>query len=334
MTVDLRSDTVTRPTPAMRARIAEAEVGDDVFGDDPSVNRLEALAARRLGKEAALFVPSGTMANQIALLLHTRPGDEVLMEDGTHPYQYEAAGAAAFAGAQIRPVVGAGGLLRVEDVAPFARGFDPHRAPARLLSVEDTANAAGGRVYPLEDLDALTSWAHDAGLATHLDGARLFNAAIASGVPADRRARGFDTVSICLSKGLGAPVGSLLLMPAARRDEALRHRKRLGGGMRQAGFLAAAGEHALEHHVERLAEDHARAATLAAGLVAAGFEVRPPETNMVYLTTPEAAAKAEALAEAGVLCCALGPETLRLVTHLDVGDADIDRALEAFAALA
>ncbi len=334
MKVDLRSDTVTRPTKAMLDAMMRAEVGDDVFGDDPTVNRLQEVAAERAGKEAALFVPSGTMANQIAIRLLTTPGDEVVMESGAHPYKWEAGAAATFSGVQIRPVTGPRGHLEVEAVAATFQAPDPHVAPVRLVCVEDTSNRGGGSVYPLERLDALAALAHERGAAAHLDGARAFNAVVASGVPLDRRARGFDTVCFCFSKGLGAPVGSVLCGPKELIDRAVRVRKALGGGMRQAGFLAAAALHALDHHVDRLKDDHVRARVLAAGLREIGIAVDEPETNMIYLTVKDAPRKAAELTAAGVLTVASGPTSIRLVTHLDVDDRGIEAALSAFGRLA
>ena len=331
--IDLRSDTVTRPTPAMRRAIAEAEVGDDVFGDDALTNRLEAVVAERAGKEAALFVPSGTMANQIALRLHCRPGDEALMEAHAHPFNYEAGGAAMIAGAQIRPIPGERGLLDVAQVAAHFRPENVHFSPVAVVCVEDTANRGGGSVYPLDRLDALGALAHQRGAAAHLDGARLWNAEVASGIALGRRAAAFDTVSLCLSKGLGAPVGSLLCGPKALIGVGRRIRKALGGGMRQTGLLAAAGLYAVEHHVDRLADDHARARRLAEGLMACGFGVVEPETNMVYVTVPEAHTAVAHLAASGVACNAVAADCLRLVTHLDVDDAAIAQTLSAFSTL-
>ena len=334
MIVDLRSDTVTRPTKAMREAMAWAEVGDDVFGDDPTVNALEARAAALAGKEAALFVASGTMGNQIAIRLHTHPGDEVLMETKAHPYNYEAGAAAAVSGVQIRLLATPDGLLTPDIVRAALRPENVHFAPASLLCVEDTTNRGGGGVYPLEALDALCEAAREFGLACHLDGARVFNAVVASGIPLARRLRGFDTASFCLSKGLGAPVGSLLVGSTRDIARARRIRKMLGGGMRQAGILAAAGLHALEHHVDRLAEDHRRAATLARALEDLGYTVREPQTNIIYVTIDDAGAKQAALAEAGVHCIAVAANSIRLVTHLDIDDAMIAHTVTAFAALA
>ncbi len=333
MFVDLRSDTVTRPVPAMRAAMANAEVGDDVFGEDPSVLALEAMAAQLLGKERAIFVPSGTMANQIAIHIHTRAGDEMLCEAGAHPFNYEAGGAAMLSGVSTRPIVGVNGVLDPRAVAAAFRPVDAHFSPATLVSVEDTSNRGGGTVHPLERLDALADVAHQHGAAAHLDGARLMNAVVASGVSAARRTRDFDTVSLCLSKGLGAPVGSVLAMPAALEERARRFRKALGGGMRQAGILAAAGMYALTHHIDRLADDHRRARVLAEGLAAQGYTVRTPDTNMVYVTVPVAADAVAHLAGFGVRVLGVGPQELRLVTHLDIHDDHIARALHAFTQL-
>ncbi len=331
--VDLRSDTVTRPTPGMREAIARAEVGDDVFGDDPTVRALEERVAGLLGKEAALFVPSGTMANQVAIRLHTAPGDEVVMEAGAHPFNYEAGAAALVSGVQIRPVPGRRGVMDPADVAACFRPADPHFAPVTLVCAEDTANRGGGTVHPLATLDALAEVAREGGAATHLDGARLLNAAVASGIPAARRARAWDTVSLCLSKGLGAPVGSLLAGPAELIARGRRVRKALGGGMRQAGILAAAGLYALDHHVGRLADDHRRARRLAEGLAEAGYAVQAPETNMVYVAVPDAPRLQAEAGARGVRLVAVGPDRVRLVTHLDVDDAGIERAIAVLAEL-
>lgn len=328
--VDLRSDTVTRPTDAMRNAMATAEVGDDVLGDDPTVQRLEAVCAERAGKEAALFTPSGSMANLIALTLLTRKGDEVLQEGGSHPFNYEAAGAAAVAGVQIRPLAGDRGLLDVATVEANIRPPNDHFAPATLLTLEDTANRGGGTVYPLDRLDALTALATRRGLRVHLDGARIFNAVVASGIPLARRARSVDTLSFCFSKGLGAPVGSVLCGSREHMVTARRIRKMLGGGMRQSGILAAGALYALEHNVDGLAHDHARAQTLSAGLTALGLTTDPCETNLLYVHVEAAAQVQSELESHGVFCLAVGPATLRLVTHLDVDDAGVAQTLAAF----
>ncbi len=328
--VDLRSDTVTQPCDAMKRAMVEAPLGDDVLGDDPTIHRLEAQCAERAGKEAAIFVPSGTMANLLAIRCQTRLGDEVLVHEDSHPYNYEAAGSAAFAGVQLRALRGPLGQLNPRDVAAAVRAQDPHFPPAALLCAEDTSNRGGGAVYPLPLLDELGSLARDKGLASHLDGARVFNAVVASGIPLARRVAAWDTVSFCFSKGLGAPVGSVLVGPAGPIHLALRMRKLLGGGMRQAGMLAAAAIYALDHHVERLASDHRRATALAEGLRRAGFEVQSPETNMVYVSIDGAEAWQDALDAQGIRCFAIDPGRLRLVLHLHIDDGDVQRTIETF----
>ena len=332
--IDLRSDTVTRPTAAMRAAMASAEVGDDVFGEDPTVNRLEAVAAERVGKEAALFVPSGTMANQIAIGLHTRPGESVLASQGAHILRYEAGGAAALSGVQIT-TIGARGLFDEEDVlAAVLPKTNVHFAPTSLLAVENTHNASGGRIFPLAQLEAATAAARDEGLRTHLDGARLWNAVVASGVDAARWAASFDTLSYCFSKGLGAPVGSVLCGSRDAIVRARRLRKMFGGGMRQAGILAAAALHALEHHVDRLADDHANAHRLAEGIENLGLPVDPlPETNIVMFEVADTIGFARAAHESGLMVIPLDPGRFRAVTHLDVSTSDIDEAIARIATL-
>jgi len=331
--VDLRSDTVTRPTAAMWRAMQSAELGDDVLGDDPTVQRLENRAADMLSKEAALFTPSGTMANQIAIRLHTQPGDAVLMEAGAHPFNYEGAAAAMISGVQIRPIAGTSGILNPSDVEANFRPPDPHFAPVRLVCAEDTANRGGGTPYPLDTLHALGTLAHDRNVAAHLDGARLFNAVVASATSAADRTREFDTVSVCLSKGLGAPVGSLLVGPRELIERGRWVRKSLGGGMRQAGVLAAAGIYALEHNVERLEHDHRRASVLAEGLDRAGYRVQEPKTNMVYVDVRDGPGAQAALESHGVRCLAVSSTALRVVTHLDVDDHGIQRTIDAFQAL-
>jgi threonine aldolase len=329
--IDFRSDTVTRPTPAMRRAMAEAEVGDDVYGEDPTVNRLEERIAERLGLEAAVFVPSGTQANQIAMGLHCRQGDEVITEAGSHILQYEGGALAALWGVQPQPLPSERGLLTPEQVAEAIRTDNVHAPRSRLLSLENTHNRGGGTVWPLERFRAVVEVARKGGLAVHLDGARLFNAQAATGTPAASWAKLTDTTSVCFSKGLGAPVGSALAGSAALIREARRLRKRLGGGMRQAGLLAAAALHALEHHVERLAEDHAHTRRLAAGLAElSGVKVEPSrvETNILLVEFSLPASEVVSrLASLGVLLNATGPNTARLVCHLDVSAADIDEAL-------
>ena len=328
--IDLRSDTVTRPTAAMRAAMAAAEVGDDVYGEDPTVNRLQEAAARLLGLEAALFVPSGTMANQIAVRVHTRHGDTLLAGEGAHVLRYESGAAAALSGVQVR-TLGSGGLFDAADVRAAFAPPDHHNSPVTAIALEQTHNAAGGLVWPLDQLEGVVAAARDLGLRSHLDGARLFNAVVASGVPAERWARGFDTVSFCFSKGLGAPVGSIVCGGAAVIDRAHRLRKMFGGGLRQAGILAAAALHALEHHVDRLAEDHANARRLAAGLRELGARVdAEPQTNIVLFAVADAAAFHAESKRRGVLVNPIRPGVFRAVTHLDVTSGDIDDALDRF----
>ena len=335
MSVDLRSDTLTRPTPGMRRAMADAEVGDDVFGEDPTVNRLEQRVAELLGKEVGLFVPSGTMANQIAIRVLTEPGDEVVMEADAHPFHYEAGGAAVISGVTIRLVQGERGVLDPVAVRAAVRAPNVHHAPARLLSVENTSNRGGGAVTSADRCAELGAVAHAAGLHAHLDGARLWNAHIATGTPLSAFAAPFDVVNVCFSKGLGAPVGSMWTGPRALAERARRMRKMLGGGMRQVGILAAAADYALDHHVERLAVDHARALRLWAALRDCGYAVEPaPETNIVYFRVAEAPTFTVRLAESGVRAIAIAEDRVRLVTHLDVDDAGVDEAIEAMRRLA
>ncbi|MBI2302483.1 MAG: threonine aldolase family protein, partial [Armatimonadetes bacterium] len=284
MPIDLRSDTVTKPTPAMRRAMAEAEVGDDVFGDDPTVNRLEARTAELLGKPAAVFVPSGTMANQLAIRSQTEPGDEILVESTAHIYTHEAGAPAALAGVLCRLITTERGIFGPHDIAAHVRPANPYYAPLKLVCVENTHNRGGGSVWPLDSITAVAGEARQHGLRLHLDGARLWNASAASGVSEADYARPFDSVSVCFSKGLGAPVGSALCGDEAFVLRARRFRKMYGGGMRQAGILAAGALHAIEHHGERLADDHANARRLAEGLAALpGVELDPAavETNIV-----------------------------------------------------
>lgn len=331
--VDLRSDTLTKPTAAMRAAMAAAEVGDDVFHEDPTVHALEARAAELTGKDAALFVPSGTMANLIACKLHTQPGDEVIVERTSHLYRYEAAGFAAYAGVSVALVDGERGLLSPEQVDGAMRLDDVHQARSRLLWLENTHNAGGGSCWPLDRLAAVVAAGRAHGLAVHLDGARVWNACVAQGVPLAAIAAHVDALSFCFSKGLGCPVGSVLIGERAFVADARRVRKQLGGGMRQAGILAAAALHALDHHVERLAEDHANARLLADGLDGiAGLRVRRPvETNIVLLDTSAARLGpmevVGMLIGAGVRCLPMNATTVRLVTHLDVSRADVEHAV-------
>jgi threonine aldolase len=333
--IDLRSDTVSRPAPAMRRAMAEAEVGDDVFGDDPTVNRLEAMAAERLGKEAALFVPSGTMANLVSVMTHTRAGDEILLGDQSHIFNYEVAGSARIAHVQAHALPNLpDGALNAAEVEAAVRAPNLHAPRNPLLCLENTHNRCGGAVLPLAAMDRLAALAHSHRMAVHLDGARIFNAQVALGEPAARIARDCESVSFCLSKGLGCPVGSLLCGPRDFIQEARRNRKVLGGGMRQAGILAAAGIYALEHNIDRLAEDHANARRLAEGLRKfEPFLPGVPETNIVVLDFLRGTVDAwlEAFRGAGVLAVPFGPQRARLVTHIDITSDDIEEALRRIA---
>ncbi len=334
--IDLRSDTQTRPTPEMRAAIAAAEVGDEQKREDPTVNELERRAAELLGHAEAVFVPTATMANEIALRALGRPGDEVVAEENAHILLAELGGPAVHAGLMTRPLRCEAGRFTPEQLRRTVRVTDrSHIPPTRIVSVENTHNASGGRVWPLEEIEAIAATARELELRLHLDGARVLNAAVASGVPAARIGGYFDTVTLCLSKGLGCPLGAIVAGSEELMAEARRLKHLFGGAMRQAGIVAAAGVYALEHHVERLADDHERARRLAEGLDAAGVPVdlEQVETNFVQVDlAPLGLSPGEALerlAEHGVgLSMTAHPTKLRAVTHLDVGDEDIDRAVE------
>lgn len=337
MTFDLRSDTVTRPTAAMREAMATAEVGDDVYGEDPTVAALEGDAAALFGQQAALFVPSGTMGNQVCLGVLARAGDEILADAEAHVVLNEVGAVARLWGCQVRPVPGARGVLDPDAVDELVRSDDVHFPRTSVLSIENTHNYAGGTVWPLDALDVAVARARARGLAVHVDGARLANAAVACGVPPARLLEGVDMASICLSKGLGAPVGSVVVGDAARIDEARRLRKLLGGGMRQAGVLAAAGRLALSEGPGALADDHARARALARGLAplpGADLDPASVDTNIVIARTRGDAFDLEAaFAERGVLVLALDRRRLRFTFHRDVGDDALAAALEAARAL-
>jgi len=339
MVVDLRSDTVTRPTPEMRCVIAEAEVGDDVFGEDPSVNRLQEKAAEVLGKEGALFVPTGTMANQIAVRCQARHGDEIILDSGAHVFHFEAGSVAALSGVQVRLTDGPRGVIPPESIRELTRPDNNHCARTALVCVENTHNIAGGTIYPIDELQKVCDIAHELGLRVHMDGARIFNSVVATGISAQEYAAPCDTVSFCLSKGLGAPVGSVVAGTREFISEARRARKVLGGGMRQAGVLAAAGLYALENHVDRLKEDHARARKLADALSDSGkYEIlnRPVQTNMVTfrpkndLALGDVASKAR---EKEVLMNVVLGRQIRAVTHLDVNDEGLEWAIEVLTSL-
>ena len=328
--IDLRSDTVTRPTPGMRRAMADAPVGDDVYGDDPTVNRLQEFAAARFGFDSALFFPTGTQSNLAALMAHCGRGDEFLVGQEAHTYKYEQGGAAVLGSIQPQPLANeADGSIALDRIAAAIKPQDIHFARTRLLALENTI---GGRVLPSDYVRAATQLAHARGLATHLDGARLYNAIVQRGIDERAAVEGFDSVSLCLSKGLGAPAGTLLLGQAPFIEAARRWRKALGGGMRQAGILAAAGLYAIEHHVARLEEDHANAARLAAGLRALGLDAPAPHTNILWVAIPAAAVDGlrTRLAAAGILA-SIGAQT-RLVTHLDVSRADVEATIAAFGA--
>lgn len=332
--IDLRSDTVTRPTPEMRRAMAEAEVGDDVLGDDPTVQRLEEAAARLLGKEAALFTPSGTMANSIAICVHTVPGDEILLDWDSHSMCYEVGAPAVLGGVQTRPFRSRRGIPDVAEIADCIRPASLHNPRTALLILENTHNRHGGAVIPLEVHRELYALARERGMALHLDGARLFHAAVAAGIPEAEYAAQADSVMVALSKGLCCPVGSLLCGSREMVERARRVRKRLGGGMRQAGILAACGLIALETLRDRLAEDHRNAHRLAEGIAdvpGIAVDLESVQTNMVYLATDSPAPDVvRALEAEGVRCLALGPHTIRLVTHRDVDSAGIEEAIAAF----
>ena len=343
--VDLRSDTVTQPTPPMREAMAAAVVGDDVLGDDPTVIALQNRIAELLGKEAALFVPSGTMSNAVAIKSQTKPGDEIVTHRKSHIYMYEAGGYAVLAGCSISLVEGEMGQMSPEDVQRAIRkvaGSDSHYPECTLICVENTANVGGGSIYDQETLDAICEVAHKNDCRAHMDGARMFNAVVASGTNPARMVRDFDTISICLSKGLGAPIGSVLVGDAATIAEAHRWRKMFGGGMRQSGILAAAGLYALENNIDRLGEDHARARRLAEALDAMeaySIDLGAVQSNMVYINCKKDGAKnlVNSLAEQGVDVLDLEQgvdygdiSTVRAVVHLHITDEDVDRVIAAF----
>ncbi len=338
--IDLRSDTVTKPSPEMRRAMFEAEVGDDIYGEDPTINRLEKRAAEIFGREAALFVPSGTMGNQIAIKLHTTHGQEVICEERGHVFNYEMAMMAHFSGVVPRTVWAEDGLLTWALIQPKLRGKSYHSAKTGLVSLENTHNMAGGTVNLPSDFDDICDRAHEAGLPVHLDGARVFNAAVALGIPVDRLTAKADTVMFCLSKGLGAPVGSMLVGSAALIERGRIYRKALGGGMRQAGILAAAGLIALEQGPAKLETDHANAKFLAEGLAGIpGFKINPArvQTNILICdisgTGMTSAELSKRLRERGVLANGVGPHAIRFVTHLDVSREQCAQALEVVASV-
>lgn len=324
MAIDLRSDTVTKPTLEMRSAMANAEVGDDVIGNDPTVLKLQEKTADMLGKEAAIFMPSGSMTNQIGIRLHCRPGDEFLCETSCHIYNYEQGAFAQLSGVVARTVQGESGVLRQEQLSGLVRPSDEHLVRTRLICLENTHNRGAGRIQPYEEVERICQWARENGLRTHLDGARLFNAAVATGIDLPSWTKHFDTVSVCFSKGLGAPVGSALAGPTDLIREARRHRKLFGGGMRQAGIIAAGALHALEHHYDRLSEDHDKAQILASAIREIPcLELQPNivDTNIVIFRVAAEQGSAREfvgrLAQRGVLLLAVAKDLVRAVTHLD-----------------
>jgi threonine aldolase len=335
MIIDYRSDTVTRPTPAMLEAMMTAKVGDDVFGEDPSINELENMTASLFGMEAALFCPSGTMTNQIAIKCHTQPGDEVICDESSHVYQYEGGGIAFNSGASVKLLHGNFGRITADQVKEVIQPDDAHRAHTSLVSLENTSNRGGGSCYDFEEINRIGAVCQEQNLAFHLDGARLWNALVAKNETALQYGEVFDSISVCLSKSLGCPVGSLLLGKKTFIKKARRVRKVFGGGMRQAGFLAAAGIYALQHHIERLAEDHEHARQIAAAIGSKEFvqQVLPVETNIIIfelknsITAPELVAK---LKEFSILGYAISPNRVRLVTHLDISKEMVAKTIEAF----
>jgi threonine aldolase len=333
--IDLRSDTVTRPTPQMRRAMAEAEVGDDVYGEDPTLNRLEQRAAEILGKEAAVFVPTGTMGNTIAAKVHTEHGQEIICDAHAHLLDYELSMTAWFSGCLVRPIAGVGGILTWDEIRKHVRNFGPHNAPTSLIEVENTHNMGGGTVYPMDTLNEICDRAHELGLKVHMDGARIFNAAAYLDMPVSRIAANADTVMFCLSKGLGAPVGSMLAGKADAIARGRLYRKRLGGGMRQAGVLAAAGLIALEEMPKRLGEDHANAKYLATELAqipGVRLDANKVQTNIVIFDVGEAGMPSSEISKTlrshGVLMNGVTPSTMRAVTHYDVTRADCEKAVD------
>jgi len=332
--IDLRSDTVTQPTQAMRQAMAEAPVGDDVFGEDPTVNEIQNRVAEMCGKEAALFVPSGTMGNQTALKTHTQPGDEIICEYGAHIFNYEGGAPGLLSGAQIYPVPGKRGVITAEQIEKVIRKPNAHFPNTRVIEIENTHNRAGGAIFPLDEIKKIVKVAQQHKLKMHLDGARLWNAHVATGVAFSDYCSGFDSISLCFSKGLGAPVGSIVVGSQSFIQRAHRFRKIFGGGMRQVGILAAAALYALDHHIGRLAEDHQRAAALARCLAECGAEVdmHATQTNIViadfesfHLSAPQLAKEFE---NQGVLCIAFSDTRIRFVTHLDITDDSIEKTCQ------
>jgi threonine aldolase len=338
MVIDLRSDTVTKPTPAMLEAMMKAPIGDDVFEEDPSVQSLEQKAAEMFGKEAGLYCPSGTMTNQIAIKMHTQPLDEVICHELAHIYQYEVGGIAFHSGASVRLVPGDRGLMTADDVRKRLLPENVHFPITRLVAIENTTNKGGGACYDLEDIKAIAAVCKEHGLAFHIDGARIFNALVAKNETPVQHGQYFDSISVCLSKGLGAPVGSVLLGTKSFIKSARRIRKVMGGGMRQAGILAAAGSYALDHHVDRLADDHRRAKALEQALEknTSVEKILPVETNIVIFQLLEGVSTAgylEKLSQANIKAISMGPQLIRFVTHLDFTDEMLEKVLEVLSNL-
>ena len=333
--IDLRSDTVTKPSDGMRTAMAEAVVGDDVFGDDPTMNTLQERVAEMTGKEAALFTCSGTQANVCAILAHTYPGDEVIVERDGHTFKYEVAAPSVIGGVQLNTLAGTRGILEAEQIESAIRPDDVHQAPTRLIVLENTHNRGGGKIYPLDKIESIAKLAKAHDIKMHLDGARLFNASIATDIPVDTYASYFDSIMFCFSKGLGTPVGSIIAGSKKFIKRAHRFRKMMGGGMRQVGILAAACHYALDHNVERLADDHKNAKKLASGLSEIdGFSVDPEsiETNIVIFDVAESGRSVSDVVhkfkERNILLVPFGPTLIRAVTHLDISGNDIDETIE------
>jgi len=328
--IDLRSDTVTKPSAAMKQAMFSAPLGDDVFGDDPTVNKLQAETAKLLGKQAGLFVPSGTMGNQIALKTLTQPGDEVILDYESHIFRYEVAGAAVMSGLQFHTIKGPGGIMTAEQIGEAIRPEDIHQPQTRVVCIENTHNRAGGVIYPLEEIKKISALCRKHRIKMHLDGARLWNASVATGIPLKTYAKHFDSMMVCFSKGLGCPAGSVLVGGKEFIEKARRNRKMMGGGMRQAGILAGAGLYALKHNIKRMAEDHNRAQTLAqtiSQIPKIRIDLASVQTNIVVFDIKQTGMRSEQameiLAGKGLWLVSFGPTRLRAVTHLDVNDGDI-----------
>jgi|FLOH01.1.fsa_nt_gi threonine aldolase len=331
--IDLRSDTVTKPTKDMLAYMVQAEVGDDVYGEDPSVNILQNKVAQLFNKEAALFMPSGTMSNQVALRTHSEPGDEVICDTNCHIFNYESGAAAALSGLQLFPVNGEKGILTLEQIEDLGRPFDHHFPQTKVVTLENTHNRAGGTIYPINEIKKIGKWTRQNDYGFHLDGARLMNASVATGISPKDYAEYFDSISLCFSKGLGTPAGSILIGSQSFIHRAHRNRKMFGGGMRQVGFLAAGAIYALDNHVKRLAEDHHRAKQLAETLDELGMlenEMKWTQTNIVMMKAPNGNADdiVVALFEAGLKVSLVNNHKIRLVTHLDFSDDDLERSIK------